>query len=152
MDRSAVRKVVEDNIEGLVQKLGIPHWRIVIDYDLRDDEALGQCTWRVDYNSASISLDVDSFKDGEHVLKVLRHELFHVLLSPYSVVRNAIGPLLDQDPIKKAMIESVWTHSMEKAIINLERMYNGLTDKPPEAPPGLPTEPPIDTDGPPAIS
>jgi hypothetical protein len=141
MDRSQVKKVVDDNINELMDKFGIPHWNLVIDYDLRDDHATGECTWRVDYNSATISLDVDAFKDEAHVLKVLRHELFHILLAPYSVVQNALGPLLEQDPIRKAMIESVWVHSMEQAIINLERMYQGLTGEPP-APPTKPASKP----------
>lgn len=136
MDRSAVKAIVEREIEGLQLRLGIPHWRIVVDYDLRRSNegytTQGECGWRVDYNKASISLDPDAFDDERETLEVLRHELFHLLLSPFTVFLNTIKPLLRNDRSRSDMAENVWTYASEQAVINLERMYRGLTAPPPE--------------------
>jgi hypothetical protein len=131
MDRSEAKAIVDREIESLQERLGIPHWSIVIDYDLRKSSegyvTRGICEWRVDYNKASISLDPDCLDDEAELLSVLRHELFHVLLSPFTVFLNTIKPLLRDDGQKADMAENVWTYASEQAVINLERMFRGLT-------------------------
>jgi hypothetical protein len=131
MDRSKVKEIVEASLGPLVSRLGIDRWTIGVDYDLRESDGLtrsrGLCNWHPDYDKASINLDPDSFGSEEEVAKVLRHELFHVLLAPYTVFLNAVKPLMQDDPIKAAMAEAIWTHACERAVINLERMYVGLT-------------------------
>lgn len=130
MDRSAVKTIVDREIELLMERLGIPHWKIRVEYEVEQPSngrvRNGECEWLVDYNSATVRLNPDSLEDEAHVLKVLRHELFHILLSPYSVAHNVILPLTEADSVKDKMLQSVWTHAMEQAIINLERMYNGF--------------------------
>lgn len=134
MDRSEVKAIVDEHIETLLRQLGISHWNLVIDYDMRrsdgDFTTTAECVWRVDYNRATISLDPDAFRDEAHVLEVLRHELFHLVLSPFTVFLNTIKPLLQNDHEKADMAENVWTYASEQAVINLERMHEGLTTHP----------------------
>jgi hypothetical protein len=78
---------------------------------------------------------------------VLRHELFHVVLSPYDLYERAVANAGLTDDMDR-VLGRVWTHVMEKAVINLERAFHGLTAEPPVST----TEPATDTDGPPAIS
>jgi hypothetical protein len=152
MDRSAVKKVIEANIKDLLEKLGLPHWDIKIELGPIEGGATGQCGRKIDYNQAYVELDPELLDDEEHVLKVLRHELFHVVLSPYDLYERAVANAGLSDDMDR-VLGRIWTHAMEKAVINLERLFSGLTARPPEPPPGPPTEPPIDiTDGPPAIS
>lgn len=132
MDRSEVKAIVDREIEALKERLGIPHWRIKASYDLRDGDACGQCTRRVDYNQAFIEFDPDGLDDEQHVLKVLRHELFHVVLVPFDIVFNALRPVLEKDATLAGTIDSIREHATEQAVINLERMWSGLTH--PEGP------------------
>lgn len=138
MDRTVVKAIVDREIGPLMRRLGIRHWGVVVDYDLRRSadgfEARGECNWHPDYDKAAISLDPDAFADEAEVLEVLRHELFHVVLSPFTVFLNAVKPLTRDDEVKAEMAHSVWDHASEMAVINLERMYLGLT-KPAEPSP-----------------
>ena len=140
MDRSAVKAIVDREIEPIMKRLGIPHWKIRIGYEPRtapDDNGVvwkGECLKKVDYNSAGITLNPEAFDNEEEVLGTLRHELFHVVLAPIDVLTNALAPLLESDPIRQAMAESIRYHVIEKCVINLERMYYGLTHVDPSPP------------------
>lgn len=131
MDKSKVREIVKSHAERLMEQLGLPHWSIDFYYELRLSDATrtvkGQCTRTIDYNQAAIELDPDAFDDETDILKILRHELFHVVLSPFDLFHHAAEELWKDDPVKKAVLDTVWTHAVEQAAINLERMYRGLT-------------------------
>jgi hypothetical protein len=148
MDRSAVKKVVDDNIEGLLEKLGIAHWKVRISYDLRSGTEIarhsGYCTRLVDYNKAHVEIDCDECDDEAEVLKILRHELFHIVLAPIDILTNALDAAVTKDEALRGAMESIRTHAIEKAVINLERMWHGLTDKPASPLPGSATESAVD--------
>lgn len=131
MDRSEVKAIVDREVGPLMRKLGLPHWKIRVVYDLRrgDDESAtrGECRYLVDYNRATIALDPDCFDEESEVVEILRHELFHLVLSPFQVVLDAMRPVLEKEPTLMAVMESVRVHATEKAVINLERMWYGMT-------------------------
>jgi hypothetical protein len=135
MDSSAVRAVVEKELEPLMNRLGLGHWRVVVGYEPHTSEdtdciPAGRCTPLVDYNSARIVLNPEAFEADEDLLKTLRHELFHLVVSPYHVYLHAVSASLpDKSPLAP-VLDEVWIHAMEMAVINLERMYFGLTRKP----------------------
>jgi hypothetical protein len=136
MDRSEVKAIVEREIEPLLRKVGIAHWKIRFSYQNESVDAdgclkHGECTRLVDYNVAHISLNPESFDDEDAVLRTLRHELFHVVLSPFDLYSSSVdqatsGTDLD---VARGMLERVWNHACEKAVINLERMFFGLTSE-----------------------
>lgn len=133
MDLSAVKTIVDRELEPLMARFGIGHWRIVVSYAPTDaDEEgwqrRGRCSRMVDYNQAHITLNSDAFEDEADCVKTLRHELLHIVAAPWDIVWNAAWPLVKDDPIKAGLLDSIHTHAMEQAIVNLERMYRGLTD------------------------
>jgi hypothetical protein len=136
MDRSQVKKIVDENIDELLEKLGVPHWNIVISYELREDNGIcrvkGRCTRAIDYNKAHIEFDPEECEDEDDVLKTLRHELFHVVASPFDLYMQAADRCTKKDSPEEAILNRVFDHAVEKVMINLERMFRGLTDKPPE--------------------
>lgn len=134
MDRSAVKAIVDREIEPLMRRLGIPHWKIRVTLDPREprengDTQRGIVEYRVDYNTAVINLNPDSFDDETEVIETLRHELQHIVASPYAIVYGMLRSLLDNEPKVWALIDSAWTHANEQTVINLERMYLGLTNE-----------------------
>lgn len=136
MDRSEVQRIVEREIGPLKRKLGIEFWKIGLHYNLRgegDHCTRAQCTTLVAYNRARIEFDPDAFDDEEAVLDALRHELFHVVLAPFDLVANSLRDVLDDD--LRTVFQSIRDHAVEKAVVNLERMYLGLTS-PPDEPEG----------------
>lgn len=137
MDKSALRKLVNDHCGPLMQDFGLPHWTVTTFYDLRDwHDGLvtkATCTPRYDYCQATINFDPETFEDGDEkaVLKTLRHELFHIVLSPFNLLRRAAVDFCQNDPVKLGLLDTVWDHVIETGVIHLERMYHGLTHKEP---------------------
>jgi hypothetical protein len=131
MDRSAVEAIVRREIEPLKRQLGISHWKVSAHYDLRADDCCtrAQCTTLVDYERVRIDFDPDGMDDEAEVIETLLHELLHVVLSPFDIVVNALRDVLDERT--RTILQSIHTHAVEKAVINLERMYLGLTSPPP---------------------
>jgi hypothetical protein len=132
MDRSAARAIVDREIEPLMRRLGIPHWHVSVVYDLRADNTSATtqalCHTLVDYNRARIEIDPDAIDDEADLLRVLRHELMHVLLSPFDLVANTLRDALDDR--SRAVLQTIQAYAQEQAVINLERMYRGLTKEP----------------------
>lgn len=132
MDKSALKRFVEAHARDLMRRLGIPHWTVTFDYEMRepagDFARKAQCVRQVDYNRAVIRLDPEEFDEADRndAHEYIRHEMFHIVLSPFDIFANVIEELYADDPVKKAMCETIWTHAQEQAVINLERMYQGL--------------------------
>jgi hypothetical protein len=129
VDKSAVKEIVEREIGKYLSMFGIPHWRIKISYepDAETQEA-GRCTRQYDYNQAWILLNPELLEDEARVLEILRHELYHIVLSPYDLYATAVEDTLGEDHKAAPALERVWRHAMEKTVINLGRMYVGLTE------------------------
>jgi hypothetical protein len=147
MDKSAVEAIIERELKPLCDRLGLSYWDLDIKYGPIDGSGNGQCARLMDYDRATIEFNPEQLDDEAHVLKVLRHELFHIIHSPFDLYSCAV----DNAGLGKTMddvLDRIWRHACEKTVINLERMFNGLTDKPPESP----TVPVSEPDGPPAIS
>lgn len=134
MDRSEVKAVVDREIVALRDALGLNHWSITFSYDPIDS---GQANWQMhgnveikpEYDKAYVRLNPESFDTPDEVFHTLRHELLHVVLSPYDVYRKVIAPMFEAEPIATKMAEAAWTQSIEQAVIHLERMYRGLNGK-----------------------
>jgi hypothetical protein len=116
-----------------MERLGIAHWKVKVGYDAiapASDGSIqkGDCTRLVDYNAAFISLNPDAFDDRDEVMATLRHELFHIVLSPYDLFSSAIDRL-ELPGATANVLARVWDHSCEKAVVNLVRMFVGLTSR-----------------------
>jgi hypothetical protein len=131
MDRDTLRQFVVDNIDSMTRPLGISHWKIDVLFDLRcpdgDYVTKAECNRKPSYDRALINLNAGEIEDEEDARKVLLHELFHVVLSPFDLCRNAGESHWRDDPIKSEMMQEIWTFCVEQAVINLERMHRGLT-------------------------
>jgi hypothetical protein len=134
MDRSAVKSVVERELEPLMMRLGIPHWHVVVGYKPEADDGdfvvYGRCARRSEYNAASITLNPETLDGAEEVLDSLRHELLHVVLAPFDLYRKAVGPLLSGDEARAEVFEVLFRHCVEQAVVCLNRMYVGLSHRP----------------------
>jgi hypothetical protein len=131
MDRSEAKSIVDREIAGLQEKFGVPHWSLVISFGPLGDNGVarikGRCTRQVDYNRAHIELDPEELDDEADVLKTLRHELFHVVLAPFDLYSQAADALAPRDSPAESMLDRLWTHALEQAVIALERLHAGLT-------------------------
>ena len=130
MDRSVVESIVNDHITRLTSQFGLHQWEISAGYhpEPADDEGSlkrGECTRLIDYHIAHISLNPDAFADEAAVLATLRHELFHVVLSPFDLYTSAVERI-ELPEIAEELLERVRDHSIERCVAGMERMWVGL--------------------------
>jgi hypothetical protein len=128
LDRSEVKRIVDEHLEPLMSALGIRHWRIEVDYDRvggADDGCVGHanCTRLPDYERAGITIDHDEQDDEKHLVYNLRHELLHVVIAPMDILYKSFVFGLEGEEFRKA--ETLWHHAVEMAVRNLERMCEG---------------------------
>lgn len=123
MDKSAVKKWVEDNIEELKRLFGIPHWRIVVDYAYLDNGVSGEASSNIKYEHAFITLNSELIKDEEELERFFKHELLHIVHAPFKMLLDAIESHVDRDTFP--IFLSVWRFSQEMQVKYLERMHHG---------------------------
>jgi hypothetical protein len=129
MDRSAVKAIVDKNIGPLMRAAGIPHWEVRVSYDGRpedrDGEATttGDCTTLLDYEQAWIQLHPSEFDDEDDILRVLQHELFHVVASPIGLLASLMR--MGLEGAERERMDRVIRYATETTVRNLERMWWG---------------------------
>ena len=115
----------------LLAAFGLHYWEISVGYDPalgseEDGVTRGECSRLVDYQSAHICLNPEAFECEKSVLLTLRHELFHIVLSPFDLYTSAVERLEMPDQAVE-LLERIRDHAIERAVAALERMHCGLT-------------------------
>jgi hypothetical protein len=132
VDRSKVKALVDANIDAYLDAFGIGYWSITVKYEqCSNPDWAAECDRNGgDYEIAVITIDPARYGDDEdeQVLKSLRHELFHIVLAPFDLHRDAACCHIDKDSEMDRVESRVWTHSVEAAVKNLERMYRGMCE------------------------
>lgn len=133
MDRSAVKAIVNRDIQPLMRAFGIPHWNIIVEFEPASPDETGwqlkgECFPSIDYEKARITLNPEAFENEDELLCTLRHELYHIVLSPFDLFMQSVDETLGDNHQARASLERVWTHAIEMAVINLGRMFVGLME------------------------
>ncbi len=130
MDIASVQAIVDRELPPLCKQMGVTFWKIVVEYRCEDQDTdgrlrRGECTRLIDYLDACITLNPEAFDDEAMVLRTLRHELFHVILAPFDLFKAVVDNAVE-DRIKSAMLNRVWHHALETAVIGLEVMWERM--------------------------
>ncbi len=134
MDESAVRKVVESNLEALAGALGLERWKITIRFERCQDAGgdryvtQAQCDMKGEYETAIITLDHAEFNDDAHVIATLTHELTHIMLAPLDVYRDFAAAAVTGNPVMERQAAELWTSAIEKTVLGLERAWHRTRD------------------------
>jgi hypothetical protein len=124
MDRSAVKAIVEAHLESLVEVFGVERWCIQVNYEACDNPNHGaSCGRAVDYDKAFITIDPDKHKDEGDVVDSLRHEIEHILLSPFDLYRDAMTQHIDDETKEHRQEQRLFTYAVEQTVINIERLW-----------------------------
>lgn len=120
MDASEVKRIVDERIEPMMRAVGIPHWRITVEYEPLDEGVAASCNLNdADYWRALITIDPMKVDNEAELVRFLRHELLHVLAAPFQLYRQVAQGGLGGDGE-----ERLFRHAMEQHVTWLER---GLT-------------------------
>lgn len=120
MDRTVAKQIVDDNIEQMMEDLGVPHWRVTVDYGRCTEELWeAECLVKPEYWRIMITINHDLHDDRKHLLLSLRHELLHAVCGPMYVLREMID--LEEDERNQEKNHRIWTFCIEQMVANLEK-------------------------------
>ena len=128
MDHSKAKAWVEENIEIMKKEMGLPHWSLDIVYEhictpdnTGESTAVGLCVSHVEYERATITVDPEIIHDFDRLETILRHELAHIVHSPYAMLWDAIEPYLDSAALLESLT-SIRKKCEELTVKNIERL------------------------------
>jgi len=123
MDESAVKKIVEANIEQLKKQLGLTDWGISTTYGSCDgDPAVTMCD--IDYKIADIRLDPMCMDDEAEVLHALKHELMHCVISSFQTYRSAVECFLTEK--ERAAMAVIFRRADEESACALAKILERI--------------------------
>ena len=122
MEKKECQEWVEANIEDLMENLGLQHWGMRVIYDRIEGDCTAKCSTDFKYEHACITVDYEEVENVDKLQKLFRHELLHIIHSPFSCIYSAVERAKDISP----EFDELWSVAMELTVKNLERMYYKL--------------------------
>lgn len=122
MDQSQVRKIVNDNVERMLQALQLRHWKIEMVYGPLPDTCYAMCKPNPQNRLAEITMDPTSFDNEIEVLETFRHELLHILNADFETYRKTVCQLVEDKEFHA--LDEMFTYATESLIWRLERMFD----------------------------
>ena len=128
MDKSEVKKLVSKALDPLSRGLAVGHWQIVchLAHDKSNDDTGASIEMKPEYEHAEITVDFDNCETPQRVLRYLRHELIHVLLSEFDLFPEIVLCELTEE--QRAKYQKLWSHVTEKAVVRVEKIFDHATD------------------------
>jgi len=156
MDRSECEALMRKHLTPMLEFLSVGHWRVTSEVGrIDEDDTTATCRRNAPYDIATIRMDPEKFQDESFFLDTLFHEIANIVLAPFDVYRQLHCATLEPKSIPDKQEDFVWAYSVEKAVINLERLWrrhlkalylksreSDVNAEPPADPPSGPPDPP----------
>lgn len=124
MDHSVCQALCDKHIAKLAEFLSVGHWKIKVKIgDCDDVSDTATCQRNSNYDIAAITIDPRKIDTEDYLLDVLFHELAHVVLAPFDLYRTYSYQGMQSGSIEDKREDFIWANSVEKAVINLERLW-----------------------------
>lgn len=124
MEKSEAKAWVDENLKRLMREYGIPHWRVNIEFIARDNETKsGDIETLAEYERADIRINYPTFIDAADLEATVRHELSHIIHSPFDILRDALEQTLTNTAFDTLL--QVFKSCCEMTVRNIERMHTG---------------------------
>ena len=126
MDESKVRSIVEANLPAMQGRFGLAGWRLVLKYGPCPSSATAaaEVSTNLDYQRAWVTVNPHTADDEADVIDSVRHELLHLVVSPYDLFFDHVaGGLVGAEA---AQVRKLFVWSMEQSVLNMERMLDGI--------------------------
>jgi hypothetical protein len=131
MDRSEVKRIVEEALEPMATALWVRDWLILPEYGAIEDGKCGFCKADPAYMKATIRLDPAQLDDEDDVLRTLRHEILHIVHGEFAVYMNMmLCAVKEKDWRMKDVEDRAYTLACERTVARLERLLDGLGQTP----------------------
>ena len=132
MNAKDLRQLVERVLPSMLEAMGLERTRIEPDIRGLDDGEAASIEAMPEYERAFLYIDPSKVSDERYALDTLRHELLHVLLSPYERYREFVAKVIDKDSPLHPVFETAWDHACEASVANLEIMLDSRLKVTPE--------------------
>ncbi len=140
MTEKECRKLVKEHMLHMMRALGVSGWTIDVWYDEIEERADTpkrfasqmelSVNWR--YEKAVITINPEVLRDKKDLLQGLRHELIHVVLSPFNAYDTHIRKHVGEQPSETwSAINDAWHGYLESAVLNVERILDWGLDQTP---------------------
>lgn len=124
MDRSEAERIVKANLGPLAEAMCVGHWKITVEFGrCSNPNWSAECTRVAEYEKAWITIDPECLNTEAAVLESLRHELFHIVLAPFDLYRDAMTRAIEPDSAAERQEVCLWRSQVEKAVLNMERLW-----------------------------
>jgi hypothetical protein len=124
MDRSEVEAFVRRKLPELQRVFGLDRWTILLQFGPRDLRGPADCDRDARYDLATIGFDPEKIDDPQELETFIRHELFHIVHSPFDLFWSLATASLDDADMERA--RRAWSFASEQQVLVLERLYQGL--------------------------
>jgi len=132
MKKNEANKWLSKNFSKLINEYCLEHWKISLkvhteQFSEEEDSAFithsyyGLTNANPEYETATVDLFLDTIKNSKELEKILRHELLHIVLSPYITLEDSLSGLLKTRQAK-VLAEQFIQVVCETTIRNLEKI------------------------------
>lgn len=123
MDKSKVQEWLDSNIDPLKKQFGLSHWNIKFEV-CHIDGVMGRCNALPDYERARLKFNYDLIENEKELEEVVKHELMHIVHSPFNLFTNAVFEAIDDKALCNTL-RKLGHNTAEMVTRNLERMHEG---------------------------
>ena len=129
MPKDTVLAIARAYLEPMSQALHVAHWDIKLEvkHIASKEGAAAQVFMDNDYHKARIVIDHRECDSEADVCRYLRHELIHLLLGPFDLYADTTREALKGVDGASSLLDvdhRVFTHAVEQAVLNLERVFD----------------------------
>lgn len=127
MDRSALEATIDAAAGPMRDALWLHHVRVEVHYGPLTGCA-ASCDLSLPYRLASLTFDPAQIVDDADALRLLRHELLHVVHGEFDHAGNvalALGGIRDDTPAATAF-DHAWRLAEERTVNHMENVLDGL--------------------------
>jgi len=125
MDKTIAEAIIKQEFPRYQKLFHLQDWTITFKYrwiDDEDDLTFGNCVAEPGYKTATIAINHDLLDNKEELLKVMRHEMIHILHSSFDIYRDAIEKLLGKSEFEA--LDTVYSYCSEEAVMFIENILD----------------------------
>lgn len=129
MNQKQIRKWIDKYAWGIVKDYGLERWDITINVcsSPENDTCKAECCPNAPYYSATINIYIEMAEDVLDLEESLRHELEHLIISPYQLVRELVDVNIPKR--LKSTFDTMFVNCEEMARSNIGKLRQNLINK-----------------------
>jgi predicted SprT family Zn-dependent metalloprotease len=122
MDKSQCQQLVEEHLYSMSRFMSICEWTITASSEPKSSNKkfmrAARVDSRLDYLTATITLNPEAYQDDDDFLDSLYHELCHLVIAPFDLYRETAREATADGANNS--LDRIYTYAMERVIKTME--------------------------------